>query len=80
MTGLTAAERDHVRQLWARKRLPDECKRIDLLEKDMTHLERAGSLLIGYQLKMADQFIVTAAKKSSDAAQKAIAAAGATAH
>ena len=55
-------------------------KRIDLLEKDMTHLERGGQLLIGYQLKCADQFVVKAARKSSDAAQKAIPAADATAH
>jgi hypothetical protein len=41
------------------------------------HLDRGGQLLVSYQRKCADQTIVAAAKASSEAAQKAIAAAGA---
>jgi hypothetical protein len=67
LTGLSEIEREHVRETWRRKRLPDECKRIDQLEKDAVHLNRGGTLLMSYQRKMADQTIVTAAKASSEA-------------
>ncbi len=47
-------------------------KRIELLESDLVHIDRAGSLLIGYQLKMADQGVVRAAMKSRQAADEAV--------
>jgi hypothetical protein len=80
LTGLTPLEVEHTRQKWRRKRFPDECKRIDLLERDAEHLNRGGSLLISYQRKCSYPAIVAAAAQSRDAAQKAIAAAGAAAH
>jgi hypothetical protein len=80
LTGLSELEREHVRQQWRRKRLPDECHRVDQLEKDKVHLDRGGILLMGYQRRCADQTIVEAAKASNDAAQKAIASAGAVTH
>jgi hypothetical protein len=78
LTGLTPLEVEYDRAKWARKRYPDECKRIDLLEKDAEHLARGGNLLISYQRKCSDPAIVAAANASRDAAQKAIAAAGAS--
>jgi hypothetical protein len=80
LTGLTPLEVEHVRAKWARKRYPHEMERIDLLKRDAEHLNRGGSLLISYQRKCSDPAIVAAAKASSDAAQKAIAAAGAATH
>jgi hypothetical protein len=47
------------------------------LEKDHDHLARAGSLLLGHSLKMSLPAITVAAKKLGDAAQAAIAGAGA---
>jgi hypothetical protein len=80
LTGLSEIEREHVRQQWRRKRLPDECHRVDQLEKDKVHLDRGGTLLMSYQRKCADPVIVEAAKKSQQAATAAIAAAGAVTH
>jgi hypothetical protein len=42
LTNLAKVEQDHVREQWRRKRIPEECARIEMLEKDLVHLERAG--------------------------------------
>jgi hypothetical protein len=78
LTNLSEAELSHVRERWRRTRYPEECKRVDLLEKDLEHLSRGGNIVMTYPRKCAVQAIVDAAKASNDAANKAIAAAGAT--
>jgi hypothetical protein len=70
LSGLTAIERDNIRQKWARMRHPAEMQRIDQLERDADHLARSGALLISFQRKMSNLEIVAAA----------IAAAGAVTH
>jgi hypothetical protein len=78
LTGLSATERENVRMRWAVARHPDLCKRMAQLEKDHDHLARAGGLLLSHSLKMASPAITTAAKKLGEAAQAAIAKAGAS--
>jgi hypothetical protein len=77
LSGLSQAEFDQVRETWRRTRLPEDCARIDTLEKWRTHLQRAGDLSIGYQMKCADQQIVEAAKASIAKANAALAKASA---
>ena len=72
LTGLSKIEQAHIRELWAQKRLPAEVACISLLEKDAERLRRAGSLLISFQQKCADQSIIAAARASADAATAAI--------
>jgi hypothetical protein len=76
LTGLSEIEQQHVRHQWCVRNRPDELKRIKQLEDDLMHIERAGKLLTGYQLKMADPSIVSAALKSRAAADAAVKAAG----
>jgi hypothetical protein len=80
LTNLTALEQAGVREVWRRKRLPDQCARVDELEKVSVHLLRGGKLLIDFQRACADQSIVLAARASNNAANAAIAAAGAATH
>lgn len=60
---------------WATKRYPDELRRLQYLESIGDHLQRAGQLLLGYQMKVADQSLVAAARARSKVASDAIAAA-----
>jgi hypothetical protein len=76
LSGLSELEQQHVRNQWCERRKPDELKRIKQLESDLVHLERAGKLVMAFQLKMSDQAIVAAAQKSRAAADAAIKAAG----
>jgi hypothetical protein len=78
LTNLTKVEQDHVREQWRRKRMPAECARIEMLEKGLVHLERAGKILICWELRCADPAIVAAAKQSQQLATDGTAAAGAT--
>jgi hypothetical protein len=73
LANLKPAEVENLRNQWAEKRFPDELKRIKTLEADADHLQRAGNLLIGFQRLCADQNVVTAAQRSHDAANKAVA-------
>ena len=75
LTGLTEIEQQHVRQQWATRRQPEALARLKKLESDLDHLQRAGQLLIGYQLKCSDSTILAAAKRNSENARAAIAAA-----
>jgi hypothetical protein len=67
LSGLTPLEIEAARMGWATKKFPDELKRLQYLESIGDHLQRAGSLLLGYQLKCADQNIVAAARKNQAA-------------
>lgn len=75
LTGLTVVEQEHVRMQWAIRRQPEALARMKRLESDLDHLNRAGSLLIQFQLKCADPVILSAARKNQDAARAAIAVA-----
>jgi hypothetical protein len=75
LTGLTEVEQAHVQLQWATRRQPEALARMKRLESDLDHLQRAGQLLIGYQLKCSDPAILAAARKNQEAAQAAIAAA-----
>jgi hypothetical protein len=55
LSGLSSLEIEAVRMSWATKRYPNELKRLQYLESIGDHLQRAGSLLLGYQMKVADQ-------------------------
>jgi hypothetical protein len=50
-------------------------RRLQYLESIGDHLQRAGQLLLGYQMKVADQSLVAAARARSKVASDAIAAA-----
>ena len=78
LTNLTKVEQDHVREQWRRKRMPAECARIEMLEKDLVHLERAGKILIGWEQRGADPAILAPAKQSQQLATDGAAATGAT--
>jgi hypothetical protein len=46
--------------------MPAECAKIEMLEKDLVHLERAGKILIGWEQRGADPaidslFVITTA-------------------
>jgi hypothetical protein len=72
---LTQLEQEDVRLQWAQKHQPEAMARLKILESDLAHLERTGSLLIGYQLKCSDPLILASARKNSEAARAAVAAA-----
>jgi hypothetical protein len=55
---LSDSELDAVRSLWGRARHPDETARLGLLESDLTHVERAGKILISYQRECAGPSVV----------------------
>jgi hypothetical protein len=76
LSGLQQLEADALKNEYAVKRHPAEVARIEKLEKDYAHLQRGGQLLLGFCVKCSDANIVQAAKRSNDAAQAAIAAAG----
>jgi hypothetical protein len=78
LTNLTKVEQDHVREQWRRKRMPAECAKIEMLEKDLVHLERAGKILIGWEQRGVDPVIVAPAKQLQQLATDGTAAAGAT--
>jgi hypothetical protein len=61
--------------MWAQKRQPEALARMKVLEKDLEHLERAGSLLIQFQVRCSDPAILAAARKNQEAARAAVAAA-----
>jgi hypothetical protein len=65
----------HVRAMWAQKRPPEALAWMKVLEKDLDHLQRAGSLIIGFQVKCSDPVILAAARKNPEAARAAVAAA-----
>jgi predicted nucleic acid-binding protein len=75
LTGLTEVEQEHVRQQWATRRQPEALARMKRLETDLDHLERAGQLLLAYQLKCSDPVILATARRNQDAARAAVAAA-----
>jgi hypothetical protein len=75
LSGLTPLEIEAARMGWATKRYPDELRRLQYLESIGDHLQRAGQLLLGYQMKVADQSLVAAARARSKVANDAIAAA-----
>jgi hypothetical protein len=75
LSGLTPLEIDAVRASWSAKKFPDELKRLQYLETIGDHLQRAGSLLLGYETKLSDRGLVEAAMRRSKIASDAIAAA-----
>jgi hypothetical protein len=75
LTGMSATERDLLSARWAKERLPVEVKRLEELKKASVHLRRAGSVLLSYSLTMADASVVARAKRSAEAAAKAMAGA-----
>jgi hypothetical protein len=75
LSGLTPLEIEAARMGWATKWYPDELRRLQYLESIGDHLHRAGSLLLGYQMKVADQSLVAAARACAKVASDAIAAA-----
>ena len=60
---------------WATKKFPDELRRLQYLESIGDHLQRAGSLLLGYETKLFDRSLVRAARARAKVASHAIAAA-----
>jgi hypothetical protein len=75
LTGLSEIEQEHVRQLWAQKRVPEVVARLKVLESDHEHLYRAGQLLLGFQTKCSDPAILAQAKAHQENARAATAAA-----
>ncbi len=75
LTGLSEVEQNHVRQLWAQKRMPEALARLKILEADLDHLQRTGNLLLGFQVKCADPVILASARSHQEAAAAAVKAA-----
>jgi hypothetical protein len=75
LSGLTPLEIEAARMGWATKKFPDELKRLQYLESIGDHLQRAGSLLLGYETKLFDRSLVQAARARAKVASDAIAAA-----
>jgi hypothetical protein len=73
LSGLSQAEFDQTRETWRRARLPQDCARIDTLQKWQTHLERGANLSLAFQMKCADQQVVAAAKANLERANAALA-------
>lgn len=75
LTGLSEIDQAHVARQWAVRRQPEALKRIEVLEKDLEHLERAGSLLLAFQFKCSDPLILDSARKNAERHAAAVKAA-----
>jgi hypothetical protein len=75
LSGLSPLEIEAARLGWVTKKFPDELRRLQYLESIGDHLQRARSLLLGFQVKVADQSLVRAPQARSEVASDAIAAA-----
>jgi hypothetical protein len=64
LSGLTPLEIEAARMGWATKKFPNELKRLQYLESIGDQLQRAGSLLLGYGVKVAAR---ARAKAATDA-------------
>ena len=73
LSGLTAQQVEAYRQMWQRKRFPNELARISVLEKARDAVALGGKLLLSHQQKMAAPAIVAEAKKFREASAAAIA-------
>jgi hypothetical protein len=76
LTGLSPLEIETYTSQWSAKKYPDEIVSLRDLEKKSAFLEKAGSLLIGYQRTMSAAAILAEAKKfaqaSADAQRQAL--------
>jgi hypothetical protein len=72
LVGMGPIERELLAGRWAKERLPAEVKRLEELRKASVHLERGGKILLEYSMRMSDPTVVMRAKKSAEAAARAM--------
>jgi hypothetical protein len=75
LTGMSAIERELLASRWAKERLLVDVKRLEELKKASVHLSRGAQILLTYSFALSDQATVVRARKSAEAAARAMAGA-----
>jgi hypothetical protein len=75
LAALSPEEQQDFRQQWAVKAMPEELAHRNELARALDHVERAGKLLVGYQVSLYSGHLIRAAEETSAKVAAATAAA-----
>jgi hypothetical protein len=72
VSGFSPIEAAEIKENWRRARYPEECARLDWLDKRLEDFNRSGSLLVGWPFKLFARHIVNEGQRSQRMANDAL--------